>query len=69
MRTGAVRYVRRRVRHEQRCVNRRCREFLPPFTRVRLCPSCRLAGTYGAMLAGGISAAIAIGRLVLQHWP
>jgi hypothetical protein len=36
----------------RRCANRRCRETLGPLVRLRLCPSCRTAGRWGAALAG-----------------
>ena len=35
----------------KRCAIANCRETLPPFAWLSLCPSCRVAGTYGAALA------------------
>lgn len=41
----------RRYRLERTCGNPRCGDQLAAFTRIRLCPSCRLASGAGAGLA------------------
>jgi hypothetical protein len=41
----------RRPPPPKRCAIASCRETLPPFARLSLCPSCRVAAECGAMVA------------------
>lgn len=58
-----------RGRHQYdvpRCANPRCREALAPFVWLKVCPSCRVAGRYGAALAG---LAAGLVKLAIVLWP
>lgn len=44
-----------------------CYEALPPFG-VPLCVSCRVAASFGALLAGGAAFVLVLGYKLLERW-
>jgi hypothetical protein len=62
--TRGIRASRRPELRVRVCRNRRCHETLAPMTTVPVCPSCRVAGAYGALLAGAVALIAGLIRLL-----
>lgn len=52
----------RRPPPPKRCAIASCRETLPPFARLSLCESCRVAGSWGATAAFSVTLLIELLR-------
>ena len=61
--------LRRHYTHARRCANPRCEDVLAPMTRIRLCPSCRVATAFGSALGSALAgvAGLLI-KLLIAAW-